>query len=100
MNQLNRYLKTVTALVDGESQIIFDAETEEDLPVYAYTGSFSAAGAVTDGALLDKTATKIVVPFGTTSIDVNFKAWTDVIVVGSASCNAELQLSQQALYID
>ena len=100
MNQLNRYLKTVTALVDGESQIIFDAETEEDLPVYAYTGSFSAAGAVTDGALLDKTATKIVVPFGTTSIDVNFKAWTDVIVVGSASCNAELQWSQQALYID
>lgn len=92
VSQQNRYLKSVTT-TGTQTPTVFAATSTAELP---YT-AFSTVGTYTDaGAVIDKTATPIVVAQGTAQFTLNFKAWTDAID-GHAS---ELNWAQQAVFVD
>lgn len=96
-NQQNRYLKEVVATVGETPQTIFTAASKEELPVTEYT---TANTWTEDGALIDKTATSIVLENGTTSFDMTFKAWTENLSINGESCNTQIVWTEQACYID
>lgn len=97
INQQNRYLKEVVATVGGEAQTLFTATTQEELPVTEY---LTEATWTEDGALIDKTATPVVLSEGTTSFDMTFKAWTDNITVNGQSYATQIVWTSQAIYVD
>lgn len=97
-NQHNRYLDKVTYTINGSENIVFEATTKEQLP---YTAMPSPHGtATTVGALIDKTATKIALPQGTTSFDMKFRTYNSNIIEGTATCKPEIVWTKQAYYID
>ena len=96
-SQANRYLKEVVATAGDYQTVVFSATTEEELP----KEDPEATGVtVYNGAIVDKTATPIVIEEGTTEFSVNFKAWTTAMTVAGYTANTQLQWTQQAVYID
>lgn len=96
-NQANRYLKEVVATAGDYQTVVFSATTEEELP----KEDPEATGVTAyNGAIVDKTATPIVIEEGTTEFSVNFKAWTASMIIGGYTANTQLQWTQQAVYID
>lgn len=93
-NQQNRYLKKVSYFIGNEEKTVFEATTQAELPYTAMPTPETTATTV--GALIDKTATKIVLPQGTTEFDMKFKMWNEAI----DGNDAELQWTKQAYYID
>ncbi|MEG2164473.1 MAG: GEVED domain-containing protein, partial [Bacteroidales bacterium] len=100
IKQTNRYLKTVTATQGANITTVFNATNESGLPRADFSGTFTEAGAIKTGALIDKTATPIVVDNGATSVSINFKAWTNNMTLGGAAKASELNWSQQAVFVD
>ena len=100
IGQSNRYLKSVTATQGSNITEVFNAASESELPREDYDGAFSESGSSTKGALVDKTATPIVVEQGTTSFTVNFKGWSTNMILGGTSKATEIDWTQQALYVD
>jgi len=108
----NRYLQQVTAVAgkdtdDEITTVVFDAENERGLPrIDAEASAFAAnsengeAVATTTGALIDKTANTIKVLVGTTTLDLNFKAWLSNMTVRGYIAEPELNETQQAIYVD
>ena len=96
-SQANRYLKEVVATAGDYQTVVFSATTEEELP----KEDPEATGVTAyNGAIVDKTATPIVIEEGTTEFSVNFKAWTSSMTIGGYNANSQLQWTQQAVYID
>ena len=108
VNQLNRYLKSVTAVAGGLTTIAFDATNEISLPrVDAEYSAYGDEGRstpvpTTTGALIDKTANPIKVIQGTTeTIALTFKQWSEAMVNGiQSSSQPELSYTQQAIFVD
>ncbi len=108
----NRYLQQVTAVAgkdtdDEITTVVFDAENERGLPrIDAEASAFAANSengetvATTTGALIDKTANTIKVLVGTTTLDLNFKAWLSNMTVRGYIAEPELNETQQAIYVD
>lgn len=96
--QQNRYLEKVTYTVEGTENTIFEATTQENLPYnnIPSTATGSEDKATTEGAIIDKTATSIIIPEGSTSFDMKFKVWNKAI----NGNNQELVWTKQAYYID
>lgn len=96
--QQNRYLEKVTYTVEGTENTIFEATTQENLPYnnIPSTATGSEDKATTEGAIIDKTATSIIIPEGSTSFDMKFKVWNSAI----DGNNQELVWTKQAYYID
>ena len=107
VNQLNRYLKSVTAVAGGLTTIAFDATNEISLPrvdaeYSAYgNGGNSTPVPTTTGALIDKTANPIKVKQGTETIALTFKQWSGEMVNGiQENSLPELSYTQQAIFVD
>ncbi|MEG1998444.1 MAG: GEVED domain-containing protein, partial [Bacteroidales bacterium] len=91
--QENRYIKSVTTSGTA-TPTVFSCATQSELPYTAFTATGGTY--VTAGALLDKTATPIVIDQGTTSFNMIFFAWQNAI--GSAL--KEIDWTQNAYFID
>ena len=105
--QINRYLKSMTAVAGELTTIAFDADSETSLPRVdaEYTafgnGGSSTATPTTTGALIDKTANPIKVIQGTETIALTFKQWeTDMENGIVAASDAQLLYTQQAIFVD
>ncbi|MBR4962926.1 MAG: discoidin domain-containing protein, partial [Muribaculaceae bacterium] len=99
IQQSNRYLKEVVATQGANVTTVFSATTEGELPRIDPTAA-STALTEAQGALVDKTATPIIIDQGATEFTINFKAWTNNMTIGGTSKASELQWTQQALFID
>ena len=105
--QINRYLKSMTAVAGELTTIAFDADSETSLPrvdaeytAFGNSGS-STATPTTTGALIDKTANPIKVKQETRTIALTFKQWTTAMKNGIvAAAQSELKNTQQAIFVD
>ncbi len=96
--QQNRYLQCVTAFSElMDSQVIFNASTQEELP-FTYYGV--ANEIVTDGAVIDKTSVPVLVEEGSSSFDLKFEAWTNPVRSEGGIFETELVWTYQAYFID
>ncbi|MBQ3576092.1 MAG: exo-alpha-sialidase, partial [Coprobacter sp.] len=96
----NRYLAKVTASTASQLVEVFNATTEEELPKNASV-SVSESSPSTEGALIDKTATPVLVTKGETSLSMTFITWLyDDMVLNSTTATCQMNWTQQALYID
>ena len=97
LDQTNRYLKEVTATAGETVTTVFSATTVTELP---QEDPETIGSTATNGAYVDKTANPIIVPVGTEEISVNFIAWTDAISANGTNATAQLNWTQQAVFID
>ncbi|MBQ7818123.1 MAG: InlB B-repeat-containing protein, partial [Bacteroidales bacterium] len=99
LQQANRYLKEVVATQGENVTTVFSATTEDELPRVDPTAT-NTAMTEAQGALVDKTATPIIIEQGATEFTVNFKGWTESMTIGGTASATQLQWTQQALFID
>lgn len=92
IDQQNRYLKKVSYTVNDIETTIFEANKQDELP---YT-KVTATSETTSGAVIDKTATKITLPGGTTQFSMSFNAWQEDI----DGYTPQLEWTKQVYYID
>ncbi|MBP3354399.1 MAG: discoidin domain-containing protein [Bacteroidales bacterium] len=107
----NRYLASVTAVAGKDTEnelttVVFDTQEEiglqrVDAESTAYARTLDGeAVPTTTGALIDETGNTIKVLVGTTTLDLNFKAWLQPITVSGYIAQPELNETQQAIYVD
>ncbi len=95
-SQQNRYLRRVTT-TGTQTPVVFECNTQEELP---YTQFSASAGTyVTEGALIDKTKTPIVVDQGVTSFNVTMFGWSASLGAYSNYAH-ELEWTQEACFVD
>lgn len=109
---LNKYLRGADYTLDGSSYTrIHYANTAAEIPFTDYNGTLvnSSASRATmieqataEGAQLDWTDNKIVIPEGRTSFTMKFYGWTENIYSARHQKNiaAALNWTEQAIYID
>ena len=105
--QINRYLKSMTAVAGDLTTIAFDADSETSLPrVDAESSAFGNSGSstatpTTTGALIDKTANPIKVLQETKTIALTFKQWPTKMKNGiTEDSDLQLKYTQQAIFVD